>query len=354
MPRIYVDFNKFNQLPSKCKQVSSKVDSIQSDVLRVVHQLDWDVRYQSNINKTAGTLVKKMQDYSRALDSYQRFLTDAGKEYSKLEQYKKNPTFGNALEGKYDVSKFVKSFGTVGKIFGIVDSTLKATTWNQWANIGLNAYQTISKLATDYNHYKKIGRAVGTKQAVSWFLKKQVGLRNVGHASTASKPMSRFYNNLHNKTSPFNLDDAFAPLTGAKGVKATVAAWAGVALTGVTNAIGNVKEQKESNGTMSKGRVVAETISETAIDTIITYGSSAVVGAAITAATGVVAAPVVVAVATGVGIAAINAGVESLTGKSATEWASDFILDTAVNVGRGIKSGAKSVGYWFNRLSLSW
>ena len=166
--------------------------------------------------------------------------------------------------------------------------------------------------------------------------------------------MSRFYNNLHNTTSSFNLKDAFAPLTGAKGVKTTVAAWAGVALTGVTNAFGNIQEQKASNGTMSTGRVVAETISETALDTVITYGGSAVVGAAITAATGVVAAPVVVAVATGAGLAAINAGVEAWTGKSATEWASDFVIDTAVNVGKGISNGAKAVGNWFNNLSFAW
>ena len=191
---------------------------------------------------------------------------------------------------RYGIKNVIKSFGNTGKVVGLVDSALSATTWNQWANIGLSASQTISKIAKDFKNYKKIGRAIGTKNAVSYFLKKQVGLRNVGHASTASSPMSRFYNNLHNTTSSFNLKDAFAPLTGAKGVKTTVAAWADVALTGVTNAFSNIQEQKDSNGKMSTGRVVAETISETALDTVITYGGSAVVGAAITAATGVVAA----------------------------------------------------------------
>ncbi|WP_443771066.1 hypothetical protein, partial [Anaerostipes sp.] len=193
-----------------------------------------------------------------------------------------------------------------------------------------------------------------TKNSVSYFLKKQVGFRKVGHASTAGNPMSKFYNNLHNTTSAFNLHDAFAPLTGAKGVKTTVVAWAGVALSGVTNAFSNIEEQKKTNGTMSTGRVIAETISETALDTVIAYGGSAVVGAAITAATGVVAAPVVVAVATGAGVTVINAGVEAWTGKTTTEWASDFMLDTVVNVGKGISSGAKAVGNWFNQFSFAW
>lgn len=369
MPRIYVEFNRFNQLGSKCQQASSKVDSIQSDFQRVIRQLDWDVRYQSNINNTASLLAKKMQGYSKALDGYQKYLEEACKEYRKLDQYdtgqnkngnsgsdnnSSNPSFWDAFLKRYGIKNVIKGFGNTGKVIGLVDSALSATTWNQWANIGLSGYQTISKIAKDFNNYKKIGQAIGTKNAVSYFLKKQVGLRNVGHASTASNLMSRFYNNLHNTTSSFNLNDAFAPLTGAKGVKTTIAAWAGVALTGIANAFSNVEEQKKSNGSMSTGRVVVETISETALGTVITYGGSAVVGAAITTATGVVAAPVVVAVATGAGLAAINAGVEAWAGESATEWASDFILDTAVNVGKGISNGAKAVGNWFSNLSFAW
>ena len=103
---------------------------------------------------------------------------------------------------------------------------------------------------------------------------------------------------------------------------------------------------------MSNGRVVAETISETVIDTAATYGGTAIVGAAITAATGVVAAPVVVAVATGVAIAGINTGVKALTGKSATEWVSDAILDTATAVGNTVANGAKAVAGWFSKWSF--
>lgn len=364
MTRIYVEFNKFKQLDSKCRQASSKIDSIQSEFQNVIRKLDWDIRYQSNINSTAGILAKKMEGYSKALDNYQKYLETAYNEYLKLDQYENKDSnnssasiigekFWDEFIKKFTFKDVFKSFGNFGKTYGLIDKALSATTWNEWANVGISASSLLSKFVKDVVNYRKIGRAIGTKNAVSYFLKKQVGLRNVGHASVASSPSARFYNNLHNITSPFNLNDAFAPLTGAKGVKTTIAAWAGVALTGISNAFSNIDEQKQSNGSMSNSRVVAETISETAIDTIVTYGASAVVGAAITAATGVVAAPVVVAVATGAGLAAINAGVETLTGKSATEWASDFVLDSAVNIGNGITSGVKTIGSWFSKLSFT-
>lgn len=364
MPRIYVDFSGLKQIGSGCKTVASKVDSIQSDFLQTIQHLDWDVRFELNINSTATQIAGKLEQYSKVLENYQRFIEDAYDEYMKLDTYKKltltaldNPNAHQVLgpggQLDFDWKDVIESFGNIGAVFGIFNSLFNATTWNEWASIGLNAGQTISNIAKDYNNYAKIGRAIGSKNAMAYFWKKQFGLTKVGHASTASSPMARFYNNLHNTTSPYNLNDAFAPLTGKKGVGTTIAAWAGVALTGISNAFSNLDEQKASNGTMSNGRVIAETISETAIDTSVTYAGTAVIGAAITAATGVVAAPVAVAVVTGVALAGINAGVEALTGKSATEWVSDFVLDTATSIGNAVSNGAKSVANWFQKLVLT-
>lgn len=367
MPRIYVEFSGLNQIGSRCKSVASKVDAVQSDLQRTIRQLDWDVRFESNINSTATQISRKLEQYAKALEAYQRFIEDAHNEYVKLDEFKKtniadfiidvkpieNQIVGPGGQFNYDWNDIIKSFGNVGKIFGIFDNIFNATTWNEWAAIGLSVGQTISKIAKDYNNYTKIGRAIGTQNSMAYFWKKQFGFRSVGHASTASSPTARFYNNLHNTTSAYNLSDAFAPLTGKKGIGTTVAAWAGVALTGISNAFSNIDEQKASNGTMSNGRVVAETISETVIDTAVTYAGTAVVGAAITAATGVVAAPVAVAVVTGVAIAGINAGVEALTGKSATEWVSDAVLDTASAVGNAVADGAKAVAGWFSKLSFA-
>ena len=104
---------------------------------------------------------------------------------------------------------------------------------------------------------------------------------------------------------------------------------------------------------MSTGRVIAETVSETVIDTVVATAGSAIVGAAIATVTGAVAAPAVVAIATGVALDGINAGVEALTGESATEWVSDAVLNKACAVGSAVKDGAKAVAKWFEKLSFA-
>ena len=175
----------------------------------------------------------------------------------------------------------------------------------------------------------------------------------MGRASTASSASARFYNNLHNTTSPYKLSGVFNSFTGNAGIVSSVASWAGLALSGVTNAFSNIEEQKESNGTMSTGRVIAETISETIIDTAIAGVSSAVVGAGIAAVTGAVAAPVVVAAAAGVALWGINAGCEAAFGVSATEAISDFVLNTVSSAGNAISDGVKAVASWFGKLSFT-
>ena len=60
--------------------------------------------------------------------------------------------------------------------------------------------------------------------------------------------------------------------------------WGGVLIDGVANWYSNKEEQALSNGTMSDERVAAETITETAIGTVMGYGSEIIIGAAVTAA----------------------------------------------------------------------
>ena len=124
------------------------------------------------------------------------------------------------------------------------------------------------------------------------------------------------------------------------------------------NWFSNKDEQASSNGTMSDGRVIAETITETAIDTALTYGTGIVVGAAVTATLGTVAAPgIVVVAASGAIVAGLNAGVKALTGKTTTEWISDTILDTGEAIGNAVSNVAKNVsvstGSWFGKLSFT-
>ena len=90
MPRIYVEFSRLDQIGDSCKSVASKVNAIQEDFQCTVRQLDWDVRFESNINSTATQLSRKLEQYSQALETYQQFIEDAYKEYKKIDEYKQS------------------------------------------------------------------------------------------------------------------------------------------------------------------------------------------------------------------------------------------------------------------------
>ncbi len=363
MPRIYVEFAGLDRVGTQCKSISSKVNSVQSNLKKNIRQLDWDVRYESNIDKTASQIAQKLEQYSTALKSYQKFIEDARSNYVKLDEYKKlslnssvsteTTTDQNKFDFNFGWKDMLKTFGNAGSVFGIVNNIFEAKSWVDWGKVGVSATKTIASIAKDYNNYTKIGRAIGTTNSTGYFWRNFLEFNKVGYASTASSASARFYNNLHNTTSPYKLSSIFDSFTGKKGVVSSVASWAGLALSVVANLFSNLEEQKESNGTMSTGRVIAETVSETVIDTAFTAAGSAVVSAAIATVTGAVAAPVVVAAATGLAIAGINAGVKALIGKSATELVSDVVLDAACTVGSAVKNGAKAVAKWFEKLSFA-
>lgn len=381
MPRIYVEFSGLNQIGSRCKSVASSVDSIQSDFQRTVRQLDWDIRFESNINSTATQLSRKLESYSRTLESYQRFIEDARGEYVKLNEYKKTTDYFEKIDvviphlvgpggqlkiftdeflSNYGWKEILSGAGYIGTIYNLINDIRDGKSWRDLAKTGVDTYRFLSGAAKTYNNYKKIGNAVGTKTAMAWWAKNITGLKPLGRASTAKNPFTRFANNLTNKTSPFNVQfkNIVNNFKGANGVGKAVASWGTVAVNGVLNWFSNKDEQANSNGTMSDGRVIAETITETVVDTALTYGTGIVVGAAVTAALGTVAAPgIVVVAASGAVVAGLNAGVKALTGKTTTEWISDTILDTGEAIGSAVSNAAKnvseSIGSWFGKLSFT-
>lgn len=381
MPRIYVEFSGLNQIGSRCKSVASSVDSIQSDFQRTVRQFDWDIRFESNINSTATQLSRKLESYSRTLESYQRFIEDARGEYVKLNEYKKTTDYFEKIDvviphlvgpggqlkiftdeflSNYGWKEILSGAGYIGTIYNLINDIRDGKSWRDLAKTGVDTYRFLSGAAKTYNNYKKIGNAVGTKTAMAWWAKNITGLKPLGRASTAKNPFTRFANNLTNKTSPFNAQfkNIVNNFKGANGVGKAVASWGTVAVNGVLNWFSNKDEQANSNGTMSDGRVIAETITETVVDTALTYGTGIVVGAAVTAALGTVAAPgIVVVAASGAVVAGLNAGVKALTGKTTTEWISDTILDTGEAIGSAVSNAAKnvseSIGSWFGKLSFT-
>lgn len=395
MPRVYVEFAGLKEVGNDCRTVSTRVSSIRSEFKNTVSKLDWDVKYKSDINSTANQIARKLEQYEIALRNYQSFINEAYNEYVKLEDGKQLdlssmleavPIDPNKLHvvgpgGQFDrdglledtLNKFKEYFsdefgwkdilagtGYIGQIYNLISDVKNCKSWADAGKSGKDIYDFVNNAAKTYNNYKKIGNAVGTKKAMTWWAKNITGLKPLGRASTAKNPVTRFTNNLTNKTSPFNaqLKDVLKDFKGKNGVGKAVASWGSVIVSGVTNAFGNIEEQKNSNGAMSTGRVVAETITETAIDTALTYGATAVAGAAVTAALGTVAAPgVVVVAASGLLVAGVNAGVKALTGKTTTEWISDAVLDTGEKIGKTVSSAAKnvkeSVGRWFGKIAFA-
>ena len=267
--------------------------------------------------------------------------------------------FRDYFTDEFGWKEVLSGAGYIGTIYNLITGIKDGKTWADLGKSGKETYDFISGAIKTYKNYKKIGNAVGTKTAMTWWAKNITGIKSLGRASAAKNPITRFKNNLTNKTSPFNaqIKNTLKDFNGGNGIGKAIASWGAVALTGVTNAFSNIDEQKESNGTMSTGRVVAETISETIIDTALTYGSGVVVGAAVTAALGTVAAPgVLVVAASGAIVAGVNAGVKALTGKTTTEWLSDTILDAGEaigkKVGNAVRNVKQSIGNWFGKLAF--
>lgn len=360
MPRIYVEFAHMKQLVGSCKTVSEKIDGISSDFKHTVRQLDWDIKYQSDINNTANQLALKLDRYVNTLKNYQSFINFAYNEYVKLDSEKFEISelslwekFQQSFSDNFGWHELLAGAGYIGSIYDLFGQFKSSKSWADWAKNGIDVYQFMSGAAKTFSNYKKIGNAVGTKTAMAWWAKSITGLKPLGRASAAKNPITRFANNLTNKTSPFNAQfkNVVDTFKGAKGASKAVAAWGAVAVSGAINYFDNRKEQADSGGKMSDGRVIAETITETAVGTALAYGTGIVVGAAVTAVAGTVAAPgIAVVAATGLVVSGVNAGVEALTGKTTTEWVSDAILDGCEVVGKAAKNVKKSVGDWFSRI----
>ncbi len=192
---------------------------------------------------------------------------------------------------------------------------------------------SVYKIVKNNSKLEKLSR-MNPGQAVKTGVKRFLGLEKAFtgnlRPSVAKSFKTRFYNN-YQKQLADNLD-AFK----GKGMKSALA-WAGVAISGITNGISNYKEAK--SGEISAGRAVAETITETVVD----VASGVVIGAAVSAgiaALGFASAPVLVV---GAATAAVTMGLDwasnAIFGKGMTELISDTVLD----VGTAVVKGAAKV-----------
>lgn len=134
MPRIYVEYARMKEMGNSCKAVSSSVSNIRSGFRHTVSQLDWDVKYQSNINATAEQLSRKLEGYSQVLKSYQSFLDGAYNQYVKLDEIKfelsgkEKSTWNKFVEefqSKFGWSDLLKGSGYIGTIYNLISDIKK-------------------------------------------------------------------------------------------------------------------------------------------------------------------------------------------------------------------------------------
>ncbi|MCM1158057.1 MAG: hypothetical protein NC300_05290 [Bacteroidales bacterium] len=153
-----------------------------------------------------------------------------------------------------------------------------------------------------------------------------------------------FTGTIKNELSPFE--------TGTKSLNG--GKMAGWTFSLVANGFSNYDEY--AGGAISGGRAVAETITETLID--IGKGAAITAGVAAGVAALGISAPAVVVGGAAVAVSAVADVVcKGLTGKGVTEWASDGILDFAVEQGKklsGAISGVKNaVCGWTKKLAVT-
>lgn len=343
--------------------INKQMKQLEEAIQQVQNGLSFEIAQKERIRQRLRTVGNAISSQAKGLSNASKALEQIADTYETTER----KLAGLKISAKESIwDKFVKEFQSefgwsdllkgsnyIGTIYGLINDIKNGKTWKDLGNSGYKIYEFMENAAKTYSNYKKIGNAVGKKKAMTWWAKNITGLKSLGRASAAKNPVTRFVNNLTNKTSPFNIRKNFVDnFSGANGAKKAVASWATVAVSAVTNWFSNKEEQANSNGTMSDGRVLAETVMETIVDTVLTNTTSIVVGAAVTTAFGTVAAPGVLVVAvSGVIVAGFNAGVKALTGKTTTEWISDSILDLVGNIGRAVVSNP--IGKWFQKLSFA-
>ncbi len=99
MARIYVEFNALRQVGTDLKSISSRVNEIQSNFQQMIGKLDWEIRCQENINKTAVKLSNKLNNQAEALSKYHDFINEACAAYEKLNSEKMEEEIAGKING---------------------------------------------------------------------------------------------------------------------------------------------------------------------------------------------------------------------------------------------------------------
>lgn len=285
----------------------------------------------------SGALYKIAELYSRCENKVLSAPNPFSMEVSPFKFAPINPNIGIMTDSR-DLYKLLGEAGIAGSSFSVIGSLLNA-----------NGDPIKDSLDFAKGGVKVVGKTAGAMDAGARWKDKMFGLDQPLKEIKSKTFRDAFPEVFGKEIEKYSFKNAE---TSAGKVKAG-AKWAGFLLSMGMNAYENYQEQEE--GKISSGRAVAETISETAVDTGIGMLAAAGVGAGLTAL-GFVGAPALVVGALAVGAvwavdAVVRWGTKTWGGeeKGLTEAVSDALLDSAQAIGKGVKKAFDEVSsFWSN------
>ena len=278
MSEFKVRLDGVNGSASQNDAIARELSSISWEVASLKNHLRFQIAQRSRIERRLAAQGSTISDTGKKVKWASSVLRDTAKEYRRTETglcetdertthqnqaqqiavqmdsevRKKYDTFVEEFFSNYGWKELLEGSGYIGTIYNFIDDIKNGKTWRDFTKTGVDIYEFLNGAVKTFHDYKKIGNAVGNKTAMAWWAKSITGLKPLGRASSAQNPITRFCNNLTNKTSPFhaqfkNIIDNFK---GANGAKAAIASWAAVAVDGVVNYFDYLEEHANSNGSM--------------------------------------------------------------------------------------------------------
>lgn len=322
MPRIYVEYAKMSQLSNDLASTSAKIDTIRSDLKSTIQQLDWDIKFQSNINSNANKIALKLERYSQVLKKYKQFIVSAQLSYRELD----NERFDNNILGRGVLYGGTNSGGSsatsanagwLGVEYaddhpGITAYIGKASAEakNDWGYAGVNAY---------------LGKAEAGVKADAGFMK----------ASSKKKYQDGEW------TEKETLDLLFAEI----GAGATVSAIAGDAKAGIGNDMLGAEAGADGRAGNATAEVKGEfSIGEDGVNAV--ASGKAIVSAVEGKASGTINI-LGIEITGKIGGYAGAAGIEGKIGIENNKWVMEGGLAALVGVNAGIEIGFNDEG-WSN------
>lgn len=231
--------------------------------------------------------------------------------------------------------------GLVGGIGKAVYDVVKGKgSVASWASAAKDIYKPAVKLGRKIYEAKK-GTSVDWKDVFVGLAKKPTGLQDLAKSglSVADRAKHGFDYGIKNSLRKFNKPGDCATEVG------------GLVVAAAANFFGNLDEYK-GNFKDNKGRIIAETVTETAVD----WGKGLLIGAAVSAgfaAAGIAAPALAVGAATVVVSGLIDVGWKAITGSKdgLTECISDAIIDGGT---KAVKAATKAVKTGWSNVKNGW